>query len=438
MRWLLTIAAWLCAGSVLADQLVRDGVLRSVGSNWTDLGSLTFPFKTIYATSLVGPTNVNGGGGGGSPVIFTNTVTLAAGSNAYCVNFGGMAGVFQLGIPQGATGPAGANGANGATGPAGAPGTNFVTVNQFTNVVLSSQEYLAFSTNYVTWSTSNFLARVPALWTWNIYGGYSGTGPSLGTNIPITLVGSYSGTNGWFTLTNGFSTTNAISVAAIGPGGGQGNANLYYVDHPELIGRTNSFFGQFYQFPNPINGTDAANKSYVDLSIAALSSLWLTFVDASSATHTAFFRNQVTLADFVTRYGWVPITSATVDGTGTNLLLTMNSNTLAGGYQILSGTNLLTAANWGTWTNYTATNVAGVVTLTIPLNLSQPMQFFSAQTGNQSALVLNVPLVLGVASITNSSSSTFGYGAGLLQCDTNYLYVSVATNRWKRAALTTW
>jgi hypothetical protein len=40
--------------------------------------------------------------------------------------------------------------------------------------------------------------------------------------------------------------------------------------------------------------------------------------------------------------------------------------------------------------------------------------------------------------ITNAGDSTFGVGAGVVCLDTNYLYVSVATNAWKRAALSSW
>jgi len=40
--------------------------------------------------------------------------------------------------------------------------------------------------------------------------------------------------------------------------------------------------------------------------------------------------------------------------------------------------------------------------------------------------------------VTNSTDSTFGLGAGVVCVDTNYVYVSVATNRWKRAALSAW
>jgi len=40
--------------------------------------------------------------------------------------------------------------------------------------------------------------------------------------------------------------------------------------------------------------------------------------------------------------------------------------------------------------------------------------------------------------VTNSTDTTFGYGAGLMIFDTNYVYVSVGTNLWKRAALASW
>lgn len=72
----------------------------------------------------------------------------------------------------------------------------------------------------------------------------------------------------------------------------------------------------------------------------------------------------------------------------------------------------------------------------------------------QSSSLLVNPNMLGVPSsilfttngvfeynlqtITNSTDSTFGYGAGLMLWDTNYVYVSVGTNLWKRTALTAW
>jgi len=40
--------------------------------------------------------------------------------------------------------------------------------------------------------------------------------------------------------------------------------------------------------------------------------------------------------------------------------------------------------------------------------------------------------------VTNSTDTTSGHGGGLIRWDTNYLYVSVGTNQWKRATLTSW
>ena len=39
--------------------------------------------------------------------------------------------------------------------------------------------------------------------------------------------------------------------------------------------------------------------------------------------------------------------------------------------------------------------------------------------------------------MTHSTNSTFGYGAGLITCDTNYIYVSVGTNAWNRISIST-
>ncbi|HEX4350094.1 MAG TPA: tail fiber domain-containing protein [Verrucomicrobiae bacterium] len=40
--------------------------------------------------------------------------------------------------------------------------------------------------------------------------------------------------------------------------------------------------------------------------------------------------------------------------------------------------------------------------------------------------------------VSHATDSTSGHGAGLIRWDANYLYLSVGTNQWKRAALATW
>lgn len=47
-------------------------------------------------------------------------------------------------------------------------------------------------------------------------------------------------------------------------------------------------------------------------------------------------------------------------------------------------------------------------------------------------------LSLAPLSVSSATNTTWGRGAGLLCVDTNYVYVSVGTNVWKRVGLTNW
>ena len=54
-----------------------------------------------------------------------------------------------------------------------------------------------------------------------------------------------------------------------------------------------------------------------------------------------------------------------------------------------------------------------------------------------------VPVEVGLINLTNTTivsatSTTWGLGAGLMCFDSGYVYVSVGTNAWKRASLSTW
>jgi hypothetical protein len=46
-------------------------------------------------------------------------------------------------------------------------------------------------------------------------------------------------------------------------------------------------------------------------------------------------------------------------------------------------------------------------------------------------------LLLAPVTIATSSSSTYGRGAGLITGDTNYIYISVGTNAWRRISVGT-
>ena len=314
------------------------------------------------------------------PIQFTNTVSLASGSAPYCVNYGGMAGVFQLGVP------------------AGAPGTNFVTANVFTNSVLSSCQIVVTNINPLTFSGSNYLGRVSQFYDFAL------TTPLLGggdfatpTNETEAVWLSYSGTNAWFLAARRASIFTNVAVAVVGTSGNAGSLIIYGIDHPELVGRTNSYFGQANAFPTPLNPTDAANKAYVDASVSNALSAFLTSMDASNTLHVSLTRNLQTLIDITSGGLWVHIDGLVMDGTGSNMLMSVAQSGLQAGWSLQSSTNLAMINGWATFTGYTATTNSGEVTFTIPFSPNAPAQFFRAALPARNAMAINAPMTIGGA-----------------------------------------
>lgn len=294
----------------------------------------------------------------GASVAVTNVLTGAQGTPVLVTNLGtSVAGVFQFTFPASPT-----------------------------NAVLSSQQIVTYSTNYAYWASSNFLGTVNGLYNWKINGGDDGgAGPDgLPGQIPVSLVGSYTGTNAWFAITNGFQTTNLIAVALITNGlsqfGGHlvnpGQAILYSVDHFELLGRTNSFFGQHYQFDTPILPADAATKAYVDGSIANFEADFPSYMDTNYVLHTVYTVAGQSIFDTPQAQNFAPLLVTGLDSTGTNFLISVMETNLVNGFTVLANTNLALSYNWTAFTNYTTNIASGTNTFTIPINFGYTAQFF--------------------------------------------------------------
>jgi hypothetical protein len=107
-------------------------------------------------------------------------------------------------------------------------------------------------------------------------------------------------------------------------------------------------------------------------------------------------------------------------------LLGLPANTPVG-IRDLWAQNTLGTAFTAAWTN------------SVPAN---SVQLFKVWANNLNLSLATLTVNNGIFSapytVTNSTDSTFGFGAGLLRWDTNYLYVSVGTNLWKRVALSSW
>src|ERR1035437_4660938 len=280
-----------------------------------------------------------------------------------------------------------------------------------TNIVLSSKQIITYTTNFASWSGSNFLARVNGLYSWFYYFGDDGGNPPMA--IPASLVGSYTGTNGWFVITNGFSTTNLISVSIITNGatarGGTmvnpGGARLYSIDHFELLGKTNYYFGQHQRFDPPTDGNDAATKTYADALFANAFNNNFSTVISSNTTHLIYSFQNSTIFDMSSVMTWIQITNAGVDATGTNFAIGILQTNLSGGYVLQTSTNLALVAGWVPQTNgFTLSTNTGVVTFTIPINFAEDMRFWRVIKGSSSTAAFNVPRTLNGGTIYPSNA----------------------------------
>ena len=338
--------------------------------------------------------------------------------------------------------------------PAGAPGTNTVTAYNLSNSVYTSSRLTTLTTNNAPWGRSNYLGRVNGLYDWTLNPGTDGGNPPM--VIPMSLIGSFTGTNAWFVITNGFTTTNYISVSYITNGlslaglarATLGNVKLYSIDHWELLGRTNNYFGQHQRFDVPVDGSDATTKSYVDTAIANALDGRLVGSFSNFVYHLSYAKGNGTILDIASTTVVLPI-AMVVDGTGTNLAITTPVTNLVSGWSVVSSTNLLLVNGFTTYTNFSTNITSGILTITTPIIFGETMRFYQVVgPGKDTAnwgLPVGMPYVQFTGTnasypsltVTHSTNSTFGYGAGLLTADTNYFYVSIGTNAWRRVAIPT-
>ena len=290
-----------------------------------------------------------------------------------------------------------------------------------TNLVLSSKQLKTYQTNYAYWTGSNFLARVPGLYSWTASGGDDAGNPP-GT-IPVSLVGSYSGTNAWFAITNGFTTTNWISVSLLTNGASAfgntlvnpGAASLYSVDHFELLGKTNFYFGQHQRFDTPVDGNDAATKSYADALFAnAFNGNFSFSTDTNGTLHLDYvFQNTVGL-DIASLLTWISIITNAPGGLNcwfdstisqtlcvpTNMWFTVAQTNLSAGWQLQSSTNLSLTMGFTGWTNYTSVTNSGLITFTVPIDQTASQRFFRFIRDQSTMATFTMP-------VTFSSPVTF-------------------------------
>ena len=372
----------------------------------------------FYTFTNQNPTNfffVIGTSPAGSTNLTINTLTITAGQG-----ISGTQPIYQW--------PATGGGTNGINGTNGAPGTNMVTAYNLTNAVLSSRFYTLLSSNYFVFNGSNDLGTFPQLQSASLTvpnvggGGLSpgtNSGLSPGTNINETLMGTTNGGTSWFSITTGsarnLNITNSIHLAVVGDSNSApGSVFLQGVDHPELVGRTNTWDGQYYQFPDAIGAFDAVNLETANALITnAINGNFVTSTDTNQVAHATLteFGNQV--VDVSYNYSILP---NNLSVSGTNLLLKIVQTNLTTGWTLQYSTNLNLKYQWLTFTNYT-TSTSGspaVVTFTIPIQKTQAQIFLVPRGNGLLSMTITPPLgMLGGAYFPSNSWSLFAVTNGM-------------------------
>jgi hypothetical protein len=270
---------------------------------------------------------------------------------------------------------------------------------------------------------------------------------TLITNVPVKVV-FFSGLG---IDTNSMSPTEIPMPAAVT------NVTYWALTRPDLFGVTNAFYGEKVFVSEPASPSEAASKNYVDSSFAGtswwsakndvqlnsytlnFSVAWSEFVSGNQGTalHMDFLGQDAFTISYTAYTQPTNLVTASIDGTGTNVLVSLPTNGVSSSARLLLS-HYLTPLNWQLCSSPPVLS-GGAWVFTIPFPWPDSgFMISSIPSPNPGVMTLSTLLQMTPRTITNSTDTTWGYGAGLVVADTNYVNFSVGTNRWKRAALTSW
>ena len=325
-----------------------------------------------------------------------------------------------------------------------------------TNALLNSGKFLAYTTNSVTLSIDvGYRWVFPATFTnfnslaydsvgvfqvnWSTNGGTNwstGTpGPRLGNLMLSFLV----------VQTPSFSVPVTPVIT---------NIEVYCMTRPDLFGITNTLYGQSTRVAAPVNDSDAATKWYVDAQVAAvnfmaeggvylvgsplnLSEQWVLRAGSNSVALKYLGMDVVSVVNPTLNYA--TCTSIMLSNTTVCVEVWTNGVTSAPAPQ---WSHDLGHVAWSSIPTFTSTYPAAVGTnYVLSFEMPHPDRaFIAVGFGSATPTVATLAGVLATSprTITNSTQTTWGSGSGLICWDSNYVYISVGTNLWKRAVLSTW
>lgn len=234
------------------------------------------------------------------------------------------------------------------------------------------------------------------------------------------------------------------------------NVTVWALARPDLFGKTNQLIGQSLRVGTPSNPDDATPMWYVQSQTAGLLSasvnqdvsmqanyLWM---NGTWNVHAPSFAGGADALSFnwlgqpaATLYQPAAVSITNISGTasGTNVVIKVATNGVAGPPTLLLS-HYLRPVNW-----VSITNTATVSGTNYQYTVAKPWTdegFIIGLLPSVNPFVLSLAGLMQLAprTITNSTDSTYGFGAGLGGWDSNYVYISVGTNLWKRSALSSW
>jgi len=393
-------------------QLINVGTSNNSGNG--DPLRVCFQKDNSNALALAGAISTN--------FVFTGNTTLAYGAQPTVTLNGVTNNVawFSIGVPQGP--PA-------------------------TNAVYPTATFTLLDTNPIVFSGSNYLGLFTNVYKYTLNvpevgaGGLNLTGTS---NEVENLYYSQDNMN-WFQVTNNpclLTNMTGVYLSVSGQSGtNAGEVILTGVQNPAYIGANVDLSAEIVHVADGGVTNLAVNFETVQAMIYnATANGWS--AQGGGIAYAPYGSNVCQLVSSTLTFS----RGLTFISSGTNWQLSLQTTNLPLGGVLVESTNLtLSGGGFQAFTGgYSVATNAGVVTFTIPkANVAGSYGFFQVGTIAFDGMMIWPWLALqsGIAFATNTiataSSSTFGFGAGLMTCDTNYLYLSVGTNAWRRIAIPT-
>lgn len=385
----------------------------------------------------MGPAGINGTNGlngingtnGLNGTSLTNATATAtnvlAGGNAtvtVLVTNGNTVG-FVFGLPAGAMGP---------------PATNAIYPTPISTL---------FDTNPIVFSGSNFLGHFTNVYSYALNTPQVGsTGPTDpgGSNEVENLYASYDNTNYFQVTNNPCSFWTNIYLSVVGASAtNAGEVVLYTMQNYGYAGLTYDVRGNVFLVADGGSGTTAVNYETMAQFVAGYYGANVWAASGNGVAYSPFGSNICYLAAGKTTQS----TNLSFASSGTNWILSVATTNQVAGAIVQAGTNLaLPSSGFFNFSPalYTVSTNSGKISYTIPkANCSANYEWFRIPALQMATMIVTPPLILqnGLVfvanTITSATNSTLGYGAGMVACDTNYIYVSIATNLWRRIAIPT-